>query len=98
MQLELDQIVQGIPHADLAIQWDIETEIARILEFPDSAQNYPIDELVRAIARVCDNVPVEAELGLHFCSRAMAPTHLADPTDSFFLLALLTDPYLLVVV
>src|ERR1700674_2281611 len=62
MLLELDQIVQGIPHADLAIQWEIETEIARILEFPDSAKNYPIDELVSAIARVCDNVPVEAEL------------------------------------
>jgi hypothetical protein len=80
--LELDQIVQGIPRADLAIQWDIETEITRILEFPDSAGSYPIEELVSAIARVSDNVPVEAELGLHFCYGDMGHRHVVEPRDS----------------
>jgi len=88
MLLELDQILQGIPHSDLAIQWDIETEIARILEFPDSAQNYPVDELVNAIARVCDNVPPETELGLHFCYCDMGHRHLVEPKDSFLMVDL----------
>jgi hypothetical protein len=88
MLLELDQIVQGIPHADLAIQWDIETEITRILEFADSAEEFPIEELVNAIARVCDNVPVETELGLHFCYGDMGHRHLVEPRDSFLMVDL----------
>jgi hypothetical protein len=80
--LELDQIVRGIPNRDLAIQWDISTEIARILEFEDVAKLYPADELARAVARVSDNVPPDVELGLHLCYGDMGHRHLVEPRDT----------------
>jgi hypothetical protein len=82
MLLELDRILHGIPHADLAVQWDIGTEIARILEFPDVAKNYPIAELVQAIARLADSVPDDVELGLHFCYGDIGHRHLVEPADT----------------
>ncbi len=80
--LELDRITRSIPAADLAIQWDISTEIARILEFSDVAKSYPADELARAIARVADNIPGEVELGLHLCYGDMGHRHLVEPKDA----------------
>jgi hypothetical protein len=80
--LELDRIVHGIPPHDLAVQFDISTEIARILEFDDVAKNYPAEELARAVARVSDNVPPEIELGLHLCYGDMGHRHLVEPRDS----------------
>lgn len=82
MLLELDQIVRGIPPEDLAVQWDISTEIARILEFPDVAKVYPAEELARGVARVCDNVPEAVELGLHLCYGDMGHRHLVEPRDA----------------
>jgi hypothetical protein len=80
--LDLDRLVREIPPGDLAIQWDIGIEIARILEFPNAAKNYPLDELVQAIGRVADNVPAEVELGLHLCYGDMGHRHLVEPKDS----------------
>ena len=82
IQLELDQIVRGIPHDDLAIQWDISTEIARILEFPDVAKLYPAEELAKGVGRVCDNVPAAVEVGLHLCYGDMRHRHWVEPRDA----------------
>jgi hypothetical protein len=64
---ELGRIADGIPHDDLAVQWDIAAEICFVLEDPDMAAVLPMEVLAAAIARVSAVVPAEAELGLHLC-------------------------------
>ena len=39
---DVDKIVAAIPNRHLAIQWDVATEIDRILEFPNVAANFSI--------------------------------------------------------
>ncbi len=79
---ELDDMFRAIPQRDLAIQWDIAIEIDRILEFPEIRKNYPIEELVAAIARVSDHVPREVELGLHLCYGDPGHKHIIEPKDT----------------
>jgi hypothetical protein len=82
MHRELDQIFKAILLSDLAIQWDIAIEIDRILEFPEIRKNYPIEEIVAAIARISDYVPAEAQLGLHFCYGDPGHKHIIEPKDT----------------
>src|SRR5258708_22624190 len=47
---ELDEITRTIPHSDLAIQIDIATETHTFLQVPELQKDYPIDELLEALA------------------------------------------------
>ncbi len=82
MLRELAQISAAIPAQDLAIQWDIATELTTLLEKPDYTKSYPIGELVAAIARVSNAVPEGAELGLHFCYGDPNHKHVVEPPDT----------------
>lgn len=79
---ELAQIVDAIPHDDLAVQWDVAAEICFVLEVPDMAAELPMAVLVAAIARVSDRVPDEVELGLHLCYGDPGHKHVIEPKDT----------------
>jgi hypothetical protein len=79
---ELSRIVGGIPHDDLAVQWDIAAEICFVLEVPEMAALLPMDVLVAAIARVGNQVPPEVELGLHLCYGDPGHKHVVEPKDT----------------
>ena len=78
---EVDEIASAIPHQDLAIQWDVAVEIDGILEVPAVARDWSKDELINAIVRACDRVPVGAELGIHLCYGDPGHKHLVEPVD-----------------
>lgn len=82
MYQELDEMFRAIPAKDLAIQWDIAIEIDRILEFPDIRKNYPMDEIVAAIARISDYIPDTVQLGHHFCYGDPGHKHIIEPKDT----------------
>lgn len=79
---ELEDMFAAIPSKDLAIQWDIAIEIDRILEFPEIRKNYPMDEIVAAIARISDYIPRDVQLGHHFCYGDPGHKHIIEPKDT----------------
>ncbi|MDQ4215451.1 hypothetical protein [Microbacterium capsulatum] len=86
---ELDEILAAIPHDDLAIQWDVASEMGII----ERAAGYgkvmeawwpgdPFDGLVSRLAALIDAVPADVEAGVHLCYGDAAEKHFFDPADA----------------
>jgi hypothetical protein len=78
---ELERILDGVPHSELAIQWDVCIEVW----FHEGWVKAPF-EPVRAgiaarLARYAAAVPEDVELGVHFCYGDYKHSHLGQPTD-----------------
>ena len=85
---EVDEIVAGIPHDQLAIQWDVATELA-IWEgvYPppfDDAERGIIERLVR----LGNRIPPAVELGYHLCYGDSGHRHFKEPADTAQLVAI----------
>ncbi|MBS1905108.1 MAG: hypothetical protein JST33_00765 [Actinobacteria bacterium] len=86
---ELDGILAAIPHSDLAIQWDVASEMGII----ERAAGYgtvmeawwpgdPFDGLVSRLAALVDAVPADVEVGVHLCYGDAAEKHFIEPADA----------------
>lgn len=70
---EVKEIVDTIPHQDLAIQWDICVEVAAVegLEGFTKQLSYlnadPMQRYCDALTWVCKDIPEDVWLGLHIC-------------------------------
>ncbi|UXW85380.1 hypothetical protein NFX31_14385 [Microbacterium azadirachtae] len=89
MLRELAEILDAIPQADLAIQWDVASEIGII----ERAAGYgkvmeawwpgdPFDGLVARLAELIDEVPSGVEVGVHLCYGDAAERHFIEPADA----------------
>jgi len=86
---ELDEILAGIPHADLAVQWDVASELG-ILEGASGYgalmtgwwQGDPLEGLVARLARLVDAVPADVEVGVHLCYGDAGEKHFVEPSDT----------------
>jgi hypothetical protein len=82
---ELRQILDSIPHADLAIQWDTAMEFA-ILEgvmpsfLTESADAH--QQITTRLVRLGEAVPQPVELGYHLCYGDANHMHFTEPTDT----------------
>ncbi|MGE0736119.1 MAG: hypothetical protein AB7G15_07230 [Alphaproteobacteria bacterium] len=79
---ELEEVLRAIPHADLAIQWDVCVEIfiwegIRTPYFAD-ARGGCIDRLIE----VGNMVPPDVELGYHLCYGDFRHKHSVEPKDT----------------
>src|SRR5215472_2420527 len=86
MLRELATICTTIPHADLAIQWDICFEMlawdGQTKAFtPPDLQDIE-GELVARIKRLCDMVPADVDVGVHLCYGDPDGKHLVEPRDA----------------
>ena len=81
---EVDTIVRNIPADDLAIQWYIAVEIIQsLLGKREGLIDYaPMDFLAAALARACERVPANVQLGLHFCYGNPGGRHIIEPDDT----------------
>ncbi|WP_259606689.1 MULTISPECIES: hypothetical protein [Microbacterium] len=89
MRRELEDILTGIPHRDLAVQWDVASEMGII----EHAAGYgrvmeawwpgdPFDGLVSRLAGLVDAVPVDVEVGVHLCYGDAGERHFTEPADA----------------
>lgn len=80
---EVDAIGALIPHADLALQWDVALEVIDVLENckPVIAARLGVEGVAAALARACNRVPADIELGVHLCYGNPGGKHLVEPTD-----------------
>ena len=86
---ELEQILESVPHRDLAIQWDVASEMG-ILE---GASGYgsvmehwwaggAFEGIVARLAALVDSVPAEVEVGVHLCYGDAGEEHFVEPADA----------------
>ncbi|REJ08702.1 hypothetical protein DY023_00485 [Microbacterium bovistercoris] len=86
---ELDEILAAIPHHDIAIQWDVASEMGII----ERASGYgkvmdawwpgdPFDGLVSRLAALIDAVPADVEVGVHLCYGDAGEKHFVEPSDA----------------
>jgi len=94
MLRELDEIAEAIPHDDLAIQWDVASEMGII----EGASGYGalmdawwdgdvFTGLVARLATLVDAVPADVEVGVHLCYGDAGEHHFFEPTDTSHLVA-----------
>jgi hypothetical protein len=79
MLREVRKICQHIPHHDLALQWDVCTEV---LEIAGNLAFLPGEPWTRAGAqfeRIARTIPSSVVLGYHFCYGDLAHRHLVEP-------------------
>jgi hypothetical protein len=79
---EVDEILSAIPHGDLAIQWDVSTEMGqwegvRHAHFPDVQSG-----VIERLALHCGRVPSDVELGVHLCYGSYGGRHWKEPEST----------------
>ncbi|MGW8483122.1 hypothetical protein ACWGJP_08265 [Microbacterium sp. NPDC055903] len=86
---EVEEILATIPHADLAIQWDVASEMGVIEAAPAFGrvmdvwwEGDPFPGLVERLAAFVDAVPADVEVGIHLCYGDVAEKHFFEPTDT----------------
>ena len=82
MFAELDRIASGIPHSELAIQWDVAIEFG-ILERV-AFTNYARVKagIIEQLVRLGNQVPLDVELGYHLCYGDAGHKHFVEPEDT----------------
>jgi hypothetical protein len=79
---EVDEILSAIPHRDLAIQWDVSTEMGqwegvRHAHFRDVQAG-----VIERLALHCRRVPAGVELGVHLCYGSYGGRHWKEPESA----------------
>ena len=82
---EVAAICRAIPHADLAIQWDVCIEM--VIWDGQIADRYPSHgtskpEMVARFKRLAAAVPADVELGFHLCYGDLDAKHFVEPIDA----------------
>lgn len=92
---ELEEILEAIPHEDLAIQWDVASELG-ILEGA-SGYGSPMEGwwsgdllagIVTRLAALVDAMPLDVEVGVHLCYGDAGERHFVEPRDATILVQL----------
>ena len=76
---ELAAICAAIPHDDLAIQWDVATEISLFEDVYPSPFGPPWSVLPKLLVELGDDVPVDVKLGYHLCYGSAGNKHWKEP-------------------
>jgi ubiquinone/menaquinone biosynthesis C-methylase UbiE len=82
MLRELEEIVQAIPHEQLAIQWDTNVELGMLegvfpVWFSDARAG-----ILERLLRLSRHVPPAVQLGYHLCYGDSQRRYLAEPKDA----------------
>ncbi|MBI4442118.1 MAG: hypothetical protein HY649_01940 [Acidobacteria bacterium] len=79
---EVAEIAGSIPHQDLAMQWDVSTEMGqwegvRHAYFSDVKLG-----VVERLARHCNQIPPDIEMGIHLCYGSWGNRHWMEPKSA----------------
>lgn len=88
---ELARVAEVIPHRELAVQWDVATEMSwweDVYPAPFGADRAGVQAgILDSVARLAGAVPGDAELGIHLCYGSMNNRHWKEPADTANLVA-----------
>lgn len=71
---DLDRLLAGIPHDDVAVQWDAAVETVIVDQQPDL-----LDDTAAQLAALLDHVPDDVPAGLHLCYGDAGHVHMMEP-------------------
>jgi hypothetical protein len=78
---ELNEILDGIPHEELAIQWDTAVEFAVLEGIMPTYLGDIEGGINTTLSRIATAVPEPVELGFHLCYGDAGHKHFCDPKD-----------------
>ena len=78
---ELARICAGIPHDQLAVQWDVAPELALLEGVWESGFDDVEGEITGRVTELGNVVPASVELGFHFCYGDLGHQHFVQPRD-----------------
>jgi len=79
---ELQEILDAVPHRELAVQWDVAYEVVFLEGWSGSAYfDRSRARLLERLAALGDAVPPAVSLGYHLCYGDPGHKHLIEPTD-----------------
>ncbi len=81
MQNELADILEAIPHDQLALQWDIAMEVIAYDGGPPIHLPKPLEDTVALISQLSNDIPVTVHLGYHLCYGDPGHKHVVEPED-----------------
>jgi len=83
---ELAEILAVVPHHELAIQWDVATEMSWLEQvYPAPFADVPEDHVFGELKRLGEAVPADVQLGYHLCYGSMNNRHWKEPDDTALL-------------
>ena len=78
---EVDEIVAAVPGDDLAIQWNLATELSIMEGHRQVYFDKIVDGVLERLVRLCEHVPDGVELGLHLCYHDFEQNKFPLPRD-----------------
>lgn len=78
---EIDRIIEAVPAGDLAIQWNLATEISIMERHRQVHFDKIADGVFERMVRLCEHVPDGVELGLHLCYHDFEHNNFPLPGD-----------------
>ncbi len=85
MRAELEQILEGVPAAELAVQWDTAIEFAVLEGVMPTFFEAPEAEILERLLAYGGWVPAGVELGYHLCYGDSGHKHFKEPADASWL-------------
>jgi len=79
---EMRQICAAIPHHDLAIQWDVSTEMGQWEGVRPAHFSEVKGGVIERLAAHCNQVPHGVELGVHLCYGSYGGRHWKEPEST----------------
>ena len=78
---ELQQILDSVPHSELAIQWEFVYQLAILEGAYETIMAEPWEEIPTRLAALADAIPEPAQVGYHFCYGDSGHRHFKQPAD-----------------
>jgi len=79
---EVDEICEAIPHRDLAIQWDVSTEMGQWEGVRHAYFSDVRTGVIERLALHCARIPGDVELGVHLCYGSYGGRHWKEPEST----------------
>ena len=79
---EMKEICAAIPHDDLAIQWDVSTEMGQWEGVRPAHFTEVKGGVIERLALHCNQVPREVQLGVHLCYGSYGGRHWKEPEST----------------
>lgn len=76
---DLDRLLTRVPHAQLAVQWDVAVELGILESESADGATDSFDEIAAGLARCTDRIPANVPVGMHLCYGDFQHRHFKDP-------------------
>jgi hypothetical protein len=81
LHAEIDEILEAVPHDQLAIQWDVCQDVGIWEGYYEAYFHDPKRGITDRLRDCAQKVPEDVEVGFHFCYGDFGHKHFMEPTD-----------------